>query len=449
MEFTKEHPEKRWIIQAPSYGECSKAVHAVSAALREHLPYVPPVLGEEPDVPCGVVRVAVDPSLEPDRIRIDAENDRVSVSGGSAAACLYAAYDFADGWLSPLLGCRRTSDALLGMKLPPYHVSSRPRILSRGVWTWGHVIYDYRRFFGAMARLKLNRVTIWNDYAPVNGKEVTSFAHELGIEVIWGFSWGWGEEIDLSDPQSLERMRKTVLERTEAHMGLGGDGIYFQLFTETTEEYKDGVLIASEAVRWVNTIASDLLERWPGLRIEFGLHALSVRNRLDVIAGVDPRVTVFWEDCGGFPWWYEVAKTDEATLSFTRDICRLRGGKGFGGVLKGQTNLDWTLFEHQTGPSVLGESADGEMDAKKRLRDTWRRDDQSRWARFGESVLETVALIAEECPDAAVETLTEDNLIENGIPLPLALFAAACWDPDRDFALLLEETMRRGGVRLA
>ena len=37
----------------------------------------------------------------------------------------------------------------------------------------------------------------------------------------------------------------------------------------------------------------------------------------------------------------------------------------------------------------------------------------------------------------------------NGIPLPLALFAEACWDPDRNFAALLEKTMRRGGIRLA
>ncbi len=87
--------------------------------------------------------------------------------------------------------------------------------------------------------------------------------------------------------------------------------------------------------------------------------------------------------------------------------------------------------------------------AKKRLRDAWRRDDQSRWARFGGSVLKTVSLIAKECPEASLETLTEDNLIENGIPLPLALFAEACWDPDRDFAALLEKTMRRGGIRLA
>ena len=449
MEFTKEHPAKRWVIVAPSYGTCREAVHAVSAALRARLPYIPPVLSEEPDGPCGVVRVAVDPRLEPDRIAIEAEGDRVTVSGGSETACLYAAYDFTDGWLAPLLDRRKTERALLDLALPAHRVSSRPTIGSRGVWTWGHVIYDYRKFFRAMARLKLNRVTIWNDFPPVNGREVADFAHRLGIDVIWGYSWGWGEEIDISDPESLGRMRKTVMERTEAYTDLGGDGIYFQLFTETTDEYKDGILIASEAVRWVNAISDDLLARWPDLKIEFGLHAISVRKHLGVIAGTDPRVTICWEDCGGFPWWYDVAETDGETVSFTREICRLRGGHGFGGVLKGQTNLDWTQFEHQTGPCVLGESSGEEMASRKERRDAWRRGDQSSWARFGGSVLKTVSLIARECPDASLETLTEDNLIENGIPLPLALFAEACWDPDRDFAAVLEETMRRGGIRLA
>ena len=449
MEFTKDHPEKRWVIDSPDYVRDKAAVHAVSAALRALLPYIPPVLGAEPEDDCAVVSVFTDPSLEEDRISVDVSGGRVKISGGSPVSVMYAAFDFCDGWLLPLVSRRASSKLLIDAKLPEHHLSSRPAISSRGVWTWGHVIYDYRSYLYAMARLKLNRITIWNDFAPVNGHDVVDYARSLGISVIWGYSWGWGEDIDISDPESLERMRRTVMERTERHLSLGGDGIYFQLFTETTDEYKNGLLIAAEAVRWVNTISDDLLKRWPELKIEFGLHAISVNKHLDIISGVDPRVTIYWEDCGGFPWWYDVADLDDKTAEFTRDICRLRGGKGYGGVLKGQTNLDWSLFEHQTGPCVLGESRVEETESKKLLRDTWRRDDQSRWAQFGGSLLKTVSIIAEECPGASLETLTEDNLIENGIPLPLALFAAACWDPGRDFPALLAETMRRGGVRLA
>ena len=449
MEFTKQHSEKRWVIVAPSYQSCKEAVNTVSSVLRANLPYVVPVLTEMPDYGCGTVKILIDPSAEKDRIIIDAKDDCAVISGGSAVSVMYAAYDFCMGWLIPLLNARSTSRALGEFRLPEYHVSSVPRISSRGVWTWGHVIYDYRRFFRALASLKLNRVTIWNDFAPINGADAADYAHSLGIDVIWGYSWGWGEDIDISDPDSLERMRRTVMSRTEQHMSLGGDGIYFQLFTETTDEYKNGLLIASEAVRWVNTISADLLGRWPELKIEFGLHAISVNKHLDIIAGVDPRVTIYWEDCGGFPWWYNVADVDDKTLSFTRDICRLRGGAGYGGVLKGQTNLDWTLFEHQTGPCVLGESCESEMEEKKALRDGWRRFDQSRWTEYGGGVFKTVSLIASECEDPSLECLTEDNLIENGIPLPLALFAEACWDPDREFTHVLSETMRRGGIRLA
>ena len=46
-------------------------------------------------------------------------------------------------------------------------------------------MYDYRGFFENMARLKLNEIIIWNDYAPTNGREIVAYAHSLGIRVIW------------------------------------------------------------------------------------------------------------------------------------------------------------------------------------------------------------------------------------------------------------------------
>ena len=43
-----------------------------------------------------------------------------------------------------------------------------PQVRRRGLWTWGYVIYDYRRYLANMARLKLHEIVIWNDYAPLN-----------------------------------------------------------------------------------------------------------------------------------------------------------------------------------------------------------------------------------------------------------------------------------------
>ena len=46
--------------------------------------------------------------------------------------------------------------------------SAAPALENRGLWTWGYVIYDYRRYLDNMARLKLNMLVVWNDCAPRN-----------------------------------------------------------------------------------------------------------------------------------------------------------------------------------------------------------------------------------------------------------------------------------------
>ncbi|NLZ37344.1 MAG: hypothetical protein GX897_07710 [Clostridiales bacterium] len=453
MEFTKSGEEKRWIIIADGYESCPRAVDVVSAALRAYLPYVVPVFGEVPEgFDGGIVRVYVNTAFEYDRIVVECGGRTAEISGGNEISAMYAAYLFADSYLPSFMTSRRTAGALTGLSLPRYSHSSVPKIKSRGVWTWGHVIYDYRRFMTVMARLRLNRLTVWNDFPPLNGREIVEYAHSLGIELIWGFSWGWGEEHDLSNPESLERMRKTVANRADAFLKNGGDGVYFQLFTETNDEYKDGRLIAAEAVKWANVISGDLLSRRPNLKICFGLHAMSVNRRLDEIEKVDPRIDIIWEDCGSFPWGYDAGEYDEETRTFTDSILRLRGGKGFGGVLKGQTNLDWTKFEHQRGPSPMGESSEYEIKEKTALRDGWIRRDQANWIKYGYGCPEAVAQIANgggaAARGAVLESLTEDNLIETGATLPLAIFAESCWDPGRGWEDILSACLNNASVRL-
>lgn len=43
--------------------------------------------------------------------------------------------------------------------LPDFELNSRPAVKNRGIWTWGHVIYDYRSFIDNMVMLKLNTAT--------------------------------------------------------------------------------------------------------------------------------------------------------------------------------------------------------------------------------------------------------------------------------------------------
>ena len=107
-----------------------------------------------------------------------------------------------------------------------------------------------------------------------------------GIKVILGYSWGWDEPVDISSDGELARWKKRAVEvyaRDYEHAG--GDGIYIQSFTETDAEEINGVPIAETVVKWVNTVGGAMLERWPGLQIQFGLHATSVRRRLPAIRG--------------------------------------------------------------------------------------------------------------------------------------------------------------------
>ena len=76
------------------------------------------------------------------------------------------------------------------MRLRNSVLTDSPVIENRGIWTWGYVIYDYRRFFDNMARLKMNRLTVWNDRPPVNCRQFIDYAHSRGIKVILGYSWG-------------------------------------------------------------------------------------------------------------------------------------------------------------------------------------------------------------------------------------------------------------------
>ena len=143
-----------------------------------------------------VCRVAADAAPGDQGYRIETADRRVCITGGTPAAVLYGVSDFVNVWLPEL------EQAHVWMKpyyfvnpfaqgFPERRVCSRPDVLRRGLWTWGHVIYDYRGYLENMAHLKLNEVVIWNDFAPLNAADIVAYAHELGIRVIWGYSWGW------------------------------------------------------------------------------------------------------------------------------------------------------------------------------------------------------------------------------------------------------------------
>ncbi len=376
------------------------------------------------------------------------------LEGSDAAGALYAAVE----WRSHLLpeasethNQRYFRPLLGGDPLPATDVSYAPKLQTRGLWTWGHTICDYRAYLDNMVRLRLNMLTVWNDFPVANAREVVEYAHERGIRVIWGFSWLWDTAMrtDLSQ-ENLAKEAARIAEKYECEYDGSGDGIYFQSFTETTQETIGGVLIADAVTRFVNDTAGRILDRHPSLEIQFGLHAISVKKRLDYIRRTDPRIRIVWEDCGAFPYNYIPSRTEgmEETLALTDAMTTLRGGgEKYGAVLKGLTCLDWKQFRHQTGPFRMGEAPAGHIaDGMEKKRPIWRYV-QAWWMQNIDAVPPVMRRLAEG--DSAVSALLEDGYFEAALWFPAALMAEVMWDPSRGGGELLRRTAQIPGVVFA
>ena len=481
MELTKTYDGIRFEIVYGSYTGMEKhAIDLVQAAVKRYVPYIlalhtaptgtacPIYVGTKESNP-HIARLLADVVLPEDASYVKAWGEgteqAVIVAGGSAASCYYAAVELADdylpdlrrrrGWGNPFF-IRPFMDPLL-----PYEHLSVPLVKERGLWTWGHVIYDYRRYLENMARLKMNKITVWNDFAPVNGKEFVDYAHSWGIKVIWGYSWIWDEKPEevVTDPAARKAWKeKIVSEYADHYAHLGGDGIYFQTFTETGVETIEGRNRAECAVEWVNEVGNALWEKFPDLKIEFGLHATSVKNsleeiaktdeRMEEIAKTDERMDIIWEDCGAFPFAYGAHEVENAveTEEFCRKIARLRGGKGFGAVPKGMSWLDWSQFAHQTGPFLLGISDRQEIVEKYKLRADIFRHQTSYWLENGEVAFRMIRVMAEETKgNAMICGLLEDGMFEESMWLPAVLFARMLWDGESDYKTLLGKASRAEG----
>lgn len=465
---------ERWSIICGSLeGTAGNAVKLLYAGMSQEVPYILTArrAGEGPEltgVSLAVIGTPADNALLaslPQAAEIPEEGYLVQVTaspfdpgrqmavlaGSSPAQALYAAAHFLNEYLP---NARQNSEhhpyflPLFSREMPEYRAVRRPAFAERGIWTWGHCIYDYQRFARNMAGLGLNAVTIWNDFAPLNLREVVDCFHSYGIRVYFGYSWGWDEEIDISSEREFQRVLDTALSTYEnSYAGAGGDGVYFQSFTETEEETLNGLPIAETVVDWVNRVGGAMLERWPGLDIRFGLHATSVKNRMDAIAGVDPRISIHWEDCGAFPYAYfsRAAEGEAETLAFTDRMAALRPSGEYGVVLKGQVCLDWTMFENQKGPFLLGCESDGTIRARReRIAPQWH-DVQGYWLKNLGQFRRTLAHL----PGAAVYALVEDALLEDACWYPVALYAAALWETGQTDGELLCTVARRPDTVLA
>lgn len=392
---------------------------------------------------------------------ITVKDGEVSVVGYDAAGLLYGVLDFYCKYALKLM--HPTDDPAFvyipfaeRTALPDFSLISAPAVRERGLWTWGHVIYDYRAYLDNMMRLKLNRIIIWNDFPPVNAREIVAYAHERNIKVIWGYSWMWDTNCALADLSALEKAPAELFAAYERdYADIGGDGIYFQTFTELCTEYIGDRLIADAAVDLVNRTVALFYEKYPNLEIQFGLHTDSVRDRLSFIEKTDPRVRIVWENCGTFPLAGTPSPTPtgelEDTLAYLRRIASLRGANDrFGVVTKGIIGLDWTRFKHLTSPQFIGVSTPTARRARAEARRPHLRAIVAGWLAHADSVLATIRTLAEEKRgDVLVAALVEDGMFEENILYPVALEAEMLWSPASDLKVLMRDVALREYVTFA
>ncbi len=388
---------------------------------------------------------------------ITVSDDNVIIEGSDEAGVLYGCIDFYEKYILPSEQTHSHVPYFKNIfeeKLPDFEYGSSPDIKQRGFWTWGYVIYDFKGYIDDMARLKLNTLIIWNDYVPYNAKEMIEYAHSANVKIFWGFPWGWDICCGDMDLNTLMGRSDEIAEYYEKnYASIGGDGIYFQSATETTTETIGGVLVADAVTEFVNSTAEKILKKHPNLEIQFGLHATSVKNKLDFIGKVNPKISIVWEDCGAFPFAYipqRIANFDE-TVEFTKKIVNLRGKDDkFGVVLKGFTCLDWINFKHLTGPVDTGYASKTKKRAlTERKRKIWRYV-QAYWLRNADKAYEMIKLMQnEKNGDLCVTALLEDSMFEDKLYYPAALYAQMLWDTKSDIKDIMCEVAARDYIEFA
>lgn len=474
--FKPLHQGTRWAFVYGSYEGIEKfALDELQRVIQGYLPYVPEARAAEKESlehkrnlillgkPCENRKI--DELVRKGLISIPAEPQGyaiacfdspwskgkrlIVVAGNDSQGVLYGVEDLN----ARILTAQVTPDDPAKMRgafdgIHDFNISEHPLIQNRGIWTWGYVVYDYRRFIDNMARLKLNMLTMWNDCPPINCREIIEYAHSRGVKIILGFHWGWGlTGIDITSQEDRNHIKDIVLRNYgQNYRGLGIDGIYFQTLTEHHDEKIKGKSVAASACELVNDISSSLFEEEPDLYIQFGIHATSIGDKYPDLKPLDPRITIVWEDAGSIPYAYEPVAgyspanhlpkgvdSPQATLEYSKKLAAVRGKAEFAMVAKGWITLRWGAeFEHH-GPFILGERDAAFV--RNRLRER-----QPRWDKVNNLWLNNYPLACRfyreilNCSPAGmtVSGLVEDGMFEEAIQLSVALFAQTIWNPHRD-----------------
>ena len=378
------------------------------------------------------------------------------IEGYDDRGVLYGCVDFYNEYIVhyEFLHENKYCTAFLQESFPDYEYSSAPSVSDRGIWTWGHVIYDYRAFIDNMVLLKMNTIIIWNDFVPVNIKEMIDYAHSCGIKIILGYAWLWETNFKAITKELIDAAPQAIFEKFQREYAeLGADGIYFQSFTELQTEYIDDIFIPQAVTDFVNKTAAMLFEKYPNLELQFGLHATSVKERLEYIAKVDPRIRIVWEDCGAFPFAYDPRRTEgfDETTAFIQKAMALRGAnEKFGVVTKGFTTLSWPDFVHMDAPVCVGTSSKWMKRNRVQRKEKYWKYFQAFWlTNAGDAYEMTKIMTSGTQGDLHITALVEDGMFEENIMYPVALYAQMLWDCRRDLKKTMSDVALRSYVTFA
>jgi hypothetical protein len=215
----------------------------------------------------------------------------------------------------------------------------------------------------------------------------------------------------------------------------------------------DGVLIAEAVTRFVNYTSTKLFERYPKLELQFGLHANSVKDKLEYIAATDPRIRIVWENCGTFPFADYECTPDayKQTQDFVRKISALRGkNEKFGAVTKGFTGLDWSSFVHADSTVIIGRGSKSFIANRVNRKSKIWRMVQAYWLSHAAQAQGMVRTLAEaNSGDLVLCTLVEDGVFEENIMYPVALYSEMMWSPDADLGQTINDVALRSYIDFA
>jgi hypothetical protein len=376
----------------------------------------------------------------------NAERKAVVIAGTDPAGVLYGVIDFNKRVAGMMPDDPKEMQQALN-STAEFRAQDAPLIENRGIWSWGYVIYDYRRFIDNMARLRMNRLNFWNDVPPINCQEVIDYAHSRGIKVVLGFSWGY--DLNTLDPASKadrEVVKQDVLcQIGQYYQHLSMDAIYFQTFTETRQKEMGGQSVAVLARDWVNDIAGAVLGRYPEMKIEWGLHASSILDNYKDLQSLDPRITIVWEDAGVIPYSYDpltsnseddfpaMLNSPAATREYSEKLATFRDHSELSMVAKGWIQARWRTETEHLGPYIMGERAASFI--RNRARERQPRWDlvNSLWLQNYPEALRFYREVRDAAPSKmSVLGLIEDGMFEERIQSSAALFAEMIWNPRRD-----------------